>query len=40
MELIDLIKHYRDQLETNPNDYACLIFALQLPSICSRVEFP
>lgn len=24
----------------NPNDYSCLLFALQIPSICSRIEFP
>lgn len=40
MELIDLIKKYREQLETIPNDYNCLLFALQIPSICSRIEFP
>lgn len=40
MELIDLIKKYREQLETIPSDYNCLLFALQIPSICSRIEFP
>lgn len=36
----DLIKSYREKLENNPNDYTCLLFALQIPSICSRIEFP
>lgn len=40
MKMIDLIEQYNKQLETNPNDYTCLLFALQLPSICSRIEFP
>lgn len=40
MELIDLIKKYRKQLEAIPSDYNCLLFALQIPSICSRIEFP
>ena len=40
MKMVDLIKHYRKRLENNPNDYACLLFALQIPSICSRIEFP
>lgn len=40
MKLSDLIKEYREKLETNPNDISCLLFALQIPSICSRIEFP
>lgn len=40
MEILKLIEQYRKQLETDPNDYTCLLFALQLPSICSRIEFP
>lgn len=40
MEMLDLIEQYKKRLEDNPNDYACLLFALQIPSICSRIEFP
>ena len=40
MTLTDLIKEYRERLEINPNDTSCLLFALQIPSICSRIEFP
>ena len=40
MKMIDLIERYRKRLEANPNDYACLLFALQIPSICSRIEIP
>ena len=40
MTLTDLIKEYRKKLEINPNDTSCLLFALQIPSICARIEFP
>lgn len=40
MTILDLIEQYKKQLENNPNDYNCLLFALQIPSICSRIEFP
>jgi len=40
MKLLDLIKEYRERLKVNPNDTSCLLFALQIPSICSRIEFP
>lgn len=40
MEMLDLIEQYKKRLENNPNDYTCLLFALQIPSICSRIEFP
>lgn len=40
MGMIDLIEQYKKQLEYNSNDYTCLLFALQIPSICSRIEFP
>lgn len=40
MYLMDLIKSYREKLIDNPNDYSCLLFALQIPSICSRIEIP
>lgn len=40
MQMIDLIKQYKKQLENNSNDFDCLLFALQIPSICSRIEFP
>lgn len=38
--MIDLIEQYKKRLENNPNDYTYLLFALQIPSICSRIEFP
>lgn len=40
MKLIDLIAEYERKLEQPSNYYSCLLFALQLPSICSRIEFP
>ena len=40
MKLSDLIKDYREKLKHNPNDMSCLLFVLQIPSICSRIEFP
>ena len=40
MKLSDSIKEYRERLKINPNDTSCLLFALQIPSICSRIEFP
>lgn len=40
MELLDLIERYKKRLENNSNDYTCLLFSLQIPSICSRIEFP
>lgn len=39
MEMLDLIKKYKKQIENNPNDFDCLLFALQIPSILSRIEF-
>lgn len=39
MEMLDLIERYKKRLENNPNDFDCLLFALQIPSICSRIEF-
>ena len=36
MDMVELIDMYRDKLDSDP--YSCLLFALQLPSICSRVE--
>lgn len=38
MDLIESIDKYRCDLEKNP--YSCLFFALQLPNICSRMEYP
>lgn len=38
MNLIDLINDHRNRLDENP--YDCLLFALQLPSVCSRIEYP
>ena len=40
MEMFDLIEQYKKRLENNPNNFDCLLFALQIPSICSRIEFP
>lgn len=40
MLLMELIKEYREKLDQNPNDFSCLLFALQIPSICSRIEVP
>lgn len=40
MEMLSLIECYKQKLVDNPNDYVCLLFALQIPSICSRIEFP
>ena len=40
MKMSILIKEYREKLSENTNDYSCLLFALQIPSICSRIEFP
>lgn len=37
MDLIESINKYRCDLEKNP--YSCLFFALQLPNICSRIEY-
>lgn len=36
MDMVELIDMYRDKLDSDP--YSCLLFALQLPSICSRIE--
>ena len=44
--LIDIIMSYKERLseavETGNNDeqFSCLLFALQLPSICARLDFP
>ncbi len=40
MEMLDLIQVYRNKLQTNPHDTSCLLFALQIPSVCSRIDFP
>lgn len=40
MEMLDLIQKYRYKLKINPHDVSCLLFALQIPSICSRIDFP
>ena len=39
MDIIKLVQEYNDKLKNNPNDISCLLFALQVPSICSRIEF-
>lgn len=39
MKMFDLIERYKKQLKNNSNDFDCLFFALQIPSICSRIEF-
>mgnify|MGYP000991290034 CR=1 FL=1 len=38
VNLIELINMYRNKLDKDR--YSCLLFALQLPSICSRIEYP
>ena len=38
VNLIELIDMYRNKLDKDR--YSCLLFALQLPSICSRIEYP
>ena len=40
MDLLKLIEDYRSKLKTNPNNYSYLLFALQIPSICGRINFP
>ena len=42
MKLQDLIQEYKEKSKSDDrNDqYSALLFALQLPSICSRIEFP
>lgn len=39
MEMLNLIEQYKKRLEINSSDHTCLLFALQIPSICSRIEF-
>lgn len=40
MELIGLVQEYQNKLESNSDDSSILLFALQIPSILSRIEFP
>ena len=40
MKMLDVVQEYRNKLKQNSNDISCLLFALQIPSICSRIEFP
>ena len=42
MKYVDLLKLFREKLNSQCADdhYAALLFALQLPSICGRMEFP
>ena len=40
MDMMKLVQEYNDKLKNNSNDISCLLFALQIPSICSRIEFP
>lgn len=39
MKMFDLIERYKKQLKNNSNDFDCLFFALQIPSICSCIKF-
>ena len=41
-EVVDcyLDKLRRDELTGGVEQFSCLLFVLQLPSICSRLEFP
>lgn len=40
MKMLDLVQEYRNKLQANPHDVSCLLFALQIPSVCSRIDFP
>ena len=42
MTLQELIESYKEKLESCNNNslHSVLLFSLQLPSICSRIEFP
>lgn len=42
MTLQELIVSYKEKLEScdNNNLHSVLLFSLQLPSVCSRIEFP
>lgn len=42
MKYVDLLELFREKLKSKCADdhYAALLFALQLPSICGRMEFP
>lgn len=40
MDMMKLVQEYSNKLISNPDDISCLLFALQIPSICSRIEFP
>ena len=38
MNLIDVVRYYRYRVDVEKDAYGCLLFALQLPSICSRIK--
>ena len=38
MNLIDVVRYYRRHAYLDKDAYGCLLFALQLPSICSRIK--
>ena len=42
MQAIKLIHKYQKFLQSQKSEdrYSALLFALQIPSICSRIEFP
>lgn len=40
MDMIKLVQEYSGKLKNNSDDFSYLLFALQIPSICSRIEFP
>lgn len=38
MNMIDVVRYYRYRVDVEKDAYGCLLFALQLPSICSRIK--
>ena len=38
MNLIDVVRYYRRSAYLDKDAYGCLLFALQLPSVCSRIK--
>ena len=38
MDMIDVVRYYRYRVDVEKDAYGCLLFALQLPSICSRIK--
>lgn len=38
MDMVDVVRYYRYHVDVEKDAYGCLLFALQLPSICSRIK--